>query len=63
MSALLIPDFMFDAFSDVDPEFLKKQKITTLLCDIFSRSPTENGTARLHFGEFPFRAAQSLGEP
>ena len=34
MSALLIPDFMFDAFSDVDPEFLKKQKITTLLCDI-----------------------------
>lgn len=34
MSALLIPDFMFDVFSDVDPEFLKKQKITTLLCDI-----------------------------
>ena len=34
MSALLIPDFMFDAFSDVDPEFLKKQKITALLCDI-----------------------------
>lgn len=34
VSALLIPDFMFEAFSLVSPEFLKRQRITALLCDI-----------------------------
>ncbi len=34
MSRFLIPDFVFDRFSDVTPAFLEKNRIGALLCDI-----------------------------
>ncbi|MBE6678898.1 MAG: YqeG family HAD IIIA-type phosphatase [Ruminococcaceae bacterium] len=56
MPKTLVPDFVFDTFADITVEFLKKQNVKALLCDVDNTlSPYEhaepNDAVRAWIGE------------
>lgn len=60
MSRFLIPDFVFDRFSDVTPAFLEKNRIGALLCDIDNTlSPYEDARPSSEVLLWAFQLSQS----